>query len=146
MSHSGTLNTKYYLPNKTFMNSEERITLTDFHGHSGPYSYIGYRMGKLVLTLLEARGKKLNTLVKTGTTPPISCMIDGIQFSTPCTLGKGNISVVDEKQAEAVFEGEKTITIRLKDEVKASVDSQKAGDQVVEQLTKMTDEQLFEVI
>jgi len=123
----------------------ERLSLSEFHGHLGPYLYLGYRMGKLALLKLKARGKKLHVLVKSGLATPLSCMIDGIQFSTSCTLGKGNISVADEKKAEAVFKGEHMLTIVLKENVKRSIDDSKANDELVQSLYDMKDEELFEV-
>ncbi len=126
---------------------EDRISLKDFHGHLGPYAVVGYRMGKLALGLLEARGKKLKALVRTGTRPPISCMIDGIQFATPCTLGKGNIEVLDEGRPQAVFSGEKSITITLKDSVKETIDRNMSdGEAMAMRVWDMPDKDLFEVI
>ena len=127
------------------MLSEEKISLTEFHGYDGPYSYIGYRMRKAALRLLTARGKKLKAIVKCAKSPPLYCIIDGIQFSTSCTFGKGNITVVDEKQAEALFQGEKDITIRLKDSIKHEIEAQKACDSIVTRLRRMDDKELFEV-
>ena len=123
----------------------ERLSLSEFHGHLGPYLYVGYRMGKLALQKLNARGKKLNVLVKSGLATPLSCMIDGIQFSTSCTLGKGNISVADEKKAEAIFRGERMLTIVLKESVRRSIDDSRAEDQLVQSLYNMSDKELFEV-
>ncbi|HID72821.1 TPA: formylmethanofuran dehydrogenase [Candidatus Micrarchaeota archaeon] len=125
---------------------EHRINLKDFHGHLGPYAVVGYKMGQLALELLEARGKKLKALARCGTRPPISCMIDGIQFSTPCTLGKGNIEVLDEGKAQAVFSGERTITITLKDSVKENIDSNMSdGEAMAMRVWGMSKEELFEV-
>ncbi|MBU2564921.1 MAG: formylmethanofuran dehydrogenase subunit E family protein, partial [Candidatus Thermoplasmatota archaeon] len=81
----------------------ELENLKKFHGHLGPYAVIGLRMGKLAVEKMGVRGKKLKCVVRTGIKPPISCIIDGIQFSSSCTLGKGNIKVEDEGVAEAVF-------------------------------------------
>ena len=126
---------------------ENKINIKDFHGHLGPYAIVGYKMGLLALELIEARGKKLKAVVKSGTRPPVSCMIDGIQFSTPCTLGKGNIEVLDEGKAEAVFSGEKTITITLKDSVKENIDSNMSdGEAMAMRVWDMSKEDLFEVI
>ncbi|MFH1394108.1 MAG: formylmethanofuran dehydrogenase subunit E family protein [Candidatus Micrarchaeota archaeon] len=126
---------------------EHRINLKDFHGHLGPYAVVGYRMGQIALELLEARGKKLRAIAKCGTAPPISCMLDGIQFSTPCTLGKGNIEVVDGGKAQAVFSGEKTITITLKDSVKETIDRNMSdGEAMAMRVWDMDKEELFEVI
>jgi len=64
---------------------------TEFHGHLGPFLVCGLRMGLLALRELDSWGHfDLQAVVETGTTPPLSCLIDGIQVATGCTLGKGN--------------------------------------------------------
>lgn len=101
----------------------ELENLKKFHGHLGPYAVIGFRIGSLAVEKIVVRGKGLRCIVRTGTKPPISCIIDGIQFSSSCTLGKGNIKVEDEGVAEAVFfKNEKTIKIKLKDNIKNAID------------------------
>lgn len=125
---------------------EHRINLKDFHGHLGPYAVIGYRMGTLALELLKARGKELNVVVKTGMKPPLSCVIDGIQFTTPCTLGKGNISVSDDRVVEVVFTGERVIGIRLKDSVRQMIDQGMSDcEGTAMKVWGMPNDKLFEV-
>lgn len=103
----------------------ELENLKKFHGHLGPYAVIGFRMGGLAVEKIGVRGKGLRCIVRTGTKPPISCIIDGVQFSSSCTLGKGNIKVEDEGVAEAVFfKNDKKIKIKLKDNVKNRVDKE----------------------
>ena len=103
----------------------ELENLKKFHGHLGPYAVIGFRMGSLAVEKIGVRGKRLRCIVRTGTKPPISCIIDGVQFSSSCTLGKGNIKVEDEGVAEAVFfKNDKKIKIKLKDNVKNRIDKE----------------------
>jgi len=120
--------------------------LKEFHGHLGPYAVAGYRMGKLALKLLSARGKKLKALAKTGTTPPISCIIDGVQLSSCCTLGKGNISVSSERVPAVVFSGEKTIEITLsKKAVRLIEENDGSEEDAAILLWSFPEEKLFEV-
>ncbi len=75
------------------------------HGHLGPFLIIGLKMGNLALKKLNAKkyfGMKV--FADTGTITPMSCMLDGIQVSTGCTLGKGNIKVSNERIPRARFE------------------------------------------
>jgi len=103
----------------------ELENLKKFHGHLGPYVVVGFRMGSLAVEKIGVRGKGLRCIVRTGTKPPISCIIDGVQFSSSCTLGKGNIKVEDEGVAEAVFfKNDKKIKIKLKDNVKNRIDKE----------------------
>lgn len=127
----------------------ELENLKKFHGHLGPYAVIGLRMGKLAVEKMGVRGKKLKCVVRTGIKPPISCIIDGIQFSSSCTLGKGNIKVEDEGVAEAVFfKNDKKIKIRLKDYTKNRVDKEMSKENE-EKLSlwvyEMGEEELFDV-
>jgi hypothetical protein len=65
----------------------------EFHGHLGPYLICGVKMGLLALKLLGSRGYRgLTVTAETGVTPPVSCLVDGLQVATGCTLGKGNIA------------------------------------------------------
>lgn len=59
-------------------------------------------------------------MVHTGTTPPLSCFIDGIQLSSGCTMGKGNIAAEDGGEGRVVFsdrEGRRRVEVRLRPEV-----------------------------
>jgi formylmethanofuran dehydrogenase subunit E len=126
---------------------EDKINLKDFHGHLGPYAVVGYRMGKIAMSRLDARGKKLSARVMTGTTPPISCIVDGIQFSTSCTLGKGNIEVIDEKLPKAVFSGERSLTITLKGSANQMIMENMAdAENLAMRVFGMSDDELFEVV
>ncbi|MDD1777986.1 MAG: formylmethanofuran dehydrogenase subunit E family protein [Candidatus Helarchaeota archaeon] len=95
--------------------------MIEFHGHLGPYLIIGLRMGELSNELLgketgAGSGHLLKkAIIKTAMKPPMSCIIDGIQYISGCTLGKGNIEVIESQKPEATFVmNEKKLTISLK--------------------------------
>ncbi|NVM02777.1 MAG: formylmethanofuran dehydrogenase subunit E [Candidatus Helarchaeota archaeon] len=92
---------------------------TAFHGHLGPFLIIGLRMGLLAREKLKPKEiHSLKAIVKTKLKAPYSCIIDGIQVSSLCTLGKNNISVLESDILEAVFESKTNkIKISVKDEV-----------------------------
>ena len=99
--------------------------LRAFHGHLGPYVVIGYRMGRLALTELRSEGHfGISAEVHSPLEPPSSCLIDGVQIGSGCTVGKRNIQVYEDVEpAWAVFEsssGEK-VTIRLRSQIPALV-------------------------
>ena len=101
--------------------TEELEQLKRFHGHLGPFVLIGYRMGTIARKKLEG---KIEAVVFTGTKVPLSCIIDGIQFSSSCTLGKGNISIQEKEDAEAHFVSDTNlIEIKLRDEVRRRIES-----------------------
>lgn len=108
--------------------SREMDTVTllrTFHGHLGPYVVLGYRMGVLALDTLGAGGHfDVSAEVHSVLQPPASCLIDGVQLGSGCTLGKRNITVEGaDGPAQATFtagDGH-TVTVRLKASVPAQV-------------------------
>lgn len=99
-------------------------TIEQFHGHLGPYAVIGYKMGRMACEKLGSDPFKKTVTVSTGTTPPVSCIIDGIQIGSGCTLGKGNITVKNENMPKAEFRHEngKKITITLQKKIKEEIE------------------------
>jgi len=64
-----------------------------FHGHLGPFLVIGYRVGRYIVEKLEPIDEfDLFISVAIPLKTPYSCILDGIQCSTKCTLGKWNIN------------------------------------------------------
>jgi formylmethanofuran dehydrogenase subunit E len=99
---------------------EELDLLKKFHGHLGPYVVIGFRMGAIAREKLEG---KLKAVSFTGSQTPLSCIIDGVQYSSSCTMGKGNISVLEVGEAKVHFLNDMyLLDIRLRDEVKIRID------------------------
>jgi len=73
---------------------EELERLRQFHGHLGPYVVLGIRLGTVLLRELRARPHfGLDVHVTGPLTPPPRCVLDGLQLSTGCTMGKGNLSL-----------------------------------------------------
>ncbi|MFQ6073794.1 MAG: FmdE family protein [Candidatus Bathyarchaeia archaeon] len=65
----------------------------DWHGHFGPFLVLGVRMGLIGMRELGAeRGNpKLRVTVTTKPSVPFSCVIDGVQAVTRCTIGNGKL-------------------------------------------------------
>jgi formylmethanofuran dehydrogenase subunit E len=100
---------------------EELKQLKRFHGHLGPFVVIGYRMGAIARKKLEGR---IEAVVYTGTKVPLSCIVDGIQFASSCTLGKGNISILEKEEAKDHFVSDRLLVeIKLHDEVRQRIES-----------------------
>jgi formylmethanofuran dehydrogenase subunit E len=99
------------------MNDTKQILLDalQFHGHKCWASTVGVRIG---LAALEALGadrsgaKSLHAIVEYGDHHGAMCFGDGIQYTTGCTFGKGNIgkdpkgklavTVIDKANQKAV--------------------------------------------
>ena len=118
--------------------------LADFHGHLGAYVLLGYRMGLVARKYFP--GKFYATLF-TGTEPPISCLIDGVQFSSRCTLGKGNLAVKEGGRPNARFyDGIRSLEMSPLDAVQRRIDtvnSYEAGEKLSLELHQLSDLELL---
>ncbi len=95
--------------------------LRTFHGHLGPYVVLGYRLGQAALDALAAEGHfDVSAHVHSVLQPPASCLIDGVQIGSGCTLGKRNIEVsATDGPAFALFTTSdgRQVTVRLRADV-----------------------------
>ncbi|MBI0582550.1 MAG: formylmethanofuran dehydrogenase subunit E family protein [Methanomassiliicoccales archaeon] len=118
--------------------------LADFHGHLGAYVLLGYRMGLVARKYFP--GKFYATLF-TGTEPPISCLIDGVQFSSRCTLGKGNLAVKEGGRPNARFyDGIRSLEMSPLDAIQRRIDavnSYEAGEKLSLELHQLSDLELL---
>ena len=93
----------------------------NFHGHLGPYLVLGLLSGEYALKKLKARAHfGLEVKVWGAKNKPKSCLIDGLQLSTGCTYGKGNITKYNGKVIKADFlnpETNQKLSLVLKDEI-----------------------------
>jgi pyrimidine-specific ribonucleoside hydrolase len=72
------------------------ITMTnEIHGHTGIYSIIGAKMGIRAMEYFNVGVNNIRVTSFAGSTPPLSCLNDGIQISTGATIGQGLIAVSD---------------------------------------------------
>lgn len=120
-----------------------------FHGHLGPLLVLGLRMGLLAQTILEGDPFTMKAEVHTRKTPPYSCIVDGIQFSSGCTLGKGNITIVEDDHIYGVFsKGSATIQIRVNQHILENLLEIPRDDLELHAraLSTKKDEDLFDVI
>jgi len=90
--------------------SEELTSLikkaADFHGHLGPFLVIGVRMGTLTKKILNVNAGKNNKLRITARLPlltPFSCIIDGIQATTQCTIGNQKLKMENSQTKIIVY-------------------------------------------
>jgi len=125
----------------------------EFHGHLGPFLAIGVRMGLLAKRTLKSNGfGDLSVTVNTGNKPPLSCVVDGIQVATGCTLGKGNIAVTNISEISAVFHAKRrTIRVKMKTEVFQSLkgelldgDAEKM-EETARKISSIPDAKLFSI-
>lgn len=68
--------------------------LRQFHGHVGPFVVLGHRIGLRAREVLGAtKYFGMDVAVIGPEVTPYTCLMDGLQTGTGCTLGKGNIAM-----------------------------------------------------
>jgi len=124
------------------------------HGHLGPFLVIGVRMGDIAKRHLGCDDEsecRLQASIKTPFFTPFSCVIDGIQASTRCTIGNRKLEIQNSaNKITARFELQsphKAITISVKPKVVDNLIEQMSKGTNIEQLaikiTHIPEEQLF---
>ncbi len=138
-------------PKQRVLDERLETRAIEFHGHDGPFMTLGLRMGLAALELLDCRGWfDLRCEVRLHWSPPDSCVIDGIQSSTGCTMGKKNITVVEQPGVEAVFTSKgKVLTIRLReniiDNIKQNITDEDIPHEMIEELEGADISEIFDI-
>ncbi|WP_317137706.1 formylmethanofuran dehydrogenase subunit E family protein [Methanochimaera problematica] len=83
--------------------------LAKFHGHLGPNIVLGYLMGKYASEKLCNDPFSLKAIVSCPKKTPESCIIDGIQLGSGCTLGKGNIEIIESSSISCEFKTDSAV-------------------------------------
>jgi len=87
--------------------------------------------------------------VHSGTKRPLSCLADGVQMSSCCTLGKNNIAVLEDAEARVEFsDGFEHIEMAARPEVVDDITSRCTHhneEEMAMRLYSMSDEELWTV-
>jgi formylmethanofuran dehydrogenase subunit E len=92
-----------------------------FHGHLGPWLVLGLIIGDYGLRKIKAKkyfGAKIDVLIPKR--KPFSCLVDGLQLSSGCTLGKNNIRLIASKEIRVKLinkNDNKKITLGIKNNI-----------------------------
>ena len=112
---------------------EELEALRRFHGHLGVYVTLGLRMGAIGRRPF-GHYKGLTAAVTSVPKPPMLCVVDGVQFSSACTMGKGNISIVPGTEPEVAFEKQdRRLRVSLKPGWRERIDREMSKEKELEQ-------------
>lgn len=118
------------------------------HGHAGPYLNLGIKMGLLALEILKAKGYfDLSVEAELEYRRPMSCFVDGLQISTGCTMGKGNIRVKNQPgKVNALFKTEnKNLRITLKPEIVESLNfEEESCENLSQKILSIPNNELFD--
>ena len=87
----------------------------DFHSHLGPYLVVGLKMGRAIVRRLGEKPFSIVITAFTGVEPPLSCVVDGLQLATPCTVGNGGVRIEDGGQTRVLAaRGDDQVEVSLK--------------------------------
>jgi formylmethanofuran dehydrogenase subunit E len=112
---------------------DELRSLQQFHGHLGVYVTLGLRMGAIGKRRF-GHYKGLRAVVASEPEPPMRCVLDGIQFSSGCTMGKGNIALESAADPAVTFEKEgRRLRVALKPGWRERIASEMSKEKEIEQ-------------
>lgn len=124
------------------------------HGHLGPFLVIGVRMGEIAkrhLDVDEKNSRGLQASIKTPLSTPFSCVIDGIQATTSCTVGNQKLKIEKSmKEITARFKlesSDKTMKISVNPKVARNLTEEMSkgadSEQLAAKIARLKEEQLF---
>jgi formylmethanofuran dehydrogenase subunit E len=125
------------------------------HGHLGPFLVIGVRMGmtaKKALKVSDEQCRFLKASVKVPLSPPFSCLLDGIQVATSCTVGNQRLSIEDSEEicvSLSEQDAGKTVKVTLKPDMAEELKKKLAQGSLTEkfalELAHTPENQLFNI-
>ena len=127
----------------------------DFHGHLGPFLVMGVRMGLIGVRQLGVKenDEKLLVTAMLRNSVPFSCVIDGIQVATKCTIGNRKLMLKSSSEIAARFElpsrQQVTVTVnpatfgRLKKELLSENVPLEEVRKLAQLIASMPEEELF---
>jgi len=100
------------------------VIANELHRHLGVFAIIGVKMGIRAREYFNTGVDEFRAISFAGSTPPLSCMNDGLQVSTGATPGHGLLTVKDDAvlsaSAEFIYLNHK-IRITLKPEIEKKI-------------------------
>jgi formylmethanofuran dehydrogenase subunit E len=125
------------------------------HGHVGPFLVIGLKMGataKKALSISDTECTHLTAEVSVPLHPPFSCLLDGIQVSTTCTIGNQRLKIKNSKTIQATFRSEKdakavkiTLAQHLSEQLEQKQKQDKLDEAFAWELAELPENQLFNI-
>ena len=106
------------LPVENETDPEIMKNLTDakaFHSHLGPFLVLGVRIGLIGLRELHVKkgDARLHVIARLTYKTPISCILDGIQFTTGCTWGNTRLKLEESEEISVRFTFQKVNSLTV---------------------------------
>ncbi len=139
-------------------NSKEFDDIVEFarklHGHVGPFLVIGIKMGLAAKRALKTSDQELTILtanVRVPLHPPFSCLLDGIQVATTCTVGNQRLQIADAGVIEATFSMQErkvivTLSQTFTEQLKQKQDRDQLTEQYAREISLISEEALLGII
>jgi formylmethanofuran dehydrogenase subunit E len=125
------------------------------HGHVGPYLVIGLKIGnaaKKALKISETECNLLKAEVNVPLHPPFSCLLDGIQVSSTCTIGNQRLKFRNSQTIRTTFtsqKDDKRVEITLTKQFIERLEQKRKQDKINEafawELMELPESQLFKI-
>ena len=128
---------------------------TNLHGHFGPFLALGVRVGLVGVRELNVQqgDTRLTVTVMLEYAVPISCILDGIQTSTKCTVGNTRLTWKKSKRIGAIFglgSSQKRVEVWIRPAIIQELKRELAGQPLDEETRQIgwdlafrSDEELF---
>ncbi len=119
-----------------------------FHGHLGPYLTLGYMAGMLAVSILKPKDElSMEAVVECPWRRPFTCFVDGVQCSTKCTLGKGNIKLKESEGLAVSFtvRGGGKLKIRVRHSILEKLADYRKMEDAVRWILSTKPEEIFEL-
>ena len=122
-----------------------------FHGHLGPFLVLGVRMGETAKKILKTAN--LQVTAKLPLSTPFSCVLDGIQVTTQCTIGNQKLKIENSsKEISATFQCAKTgkklkvkVNPKITDALMKKFSEGFSNEELAWEIASMPENQIFSV-
>jgi len=141
------------------MSEEVETSIEDavkLHGHLGPFLVLGIRIGiaaERILSPAHDGSSALQATVRLPLRTPYSCILDGIQSTTKCTVGNQRLKTIDspeEMTAEFKMHGsDKSLIITTSPKIIGEIENEfsrgATNEELAAKIASAPEDQLFEL-
>ena len=99
------------------------LLMNEVHGHIGPWSVVGCKMGLRALDLLDAPHHGVTVISEGGRVAPRGCITDGMMAAVGASLGHGRVELSSGgyQPAGTFIYQDKAVRLQVKPEARAAI-------------------------